>query len=185
MIKNKKIILGSSSPRRKELLKIIVDKFEIRTKIINENYNSIKPENIVKEISYNKMQALDTNNGEIIITADTVVSFENKILLKPINKEQAVNFFNLLKFNWHQVYTGICIKKDSLIKNFFVKTDVHFKDFDNNTMNYYINNYNVYDKAGGYGIQDFGAVFIDRINGDYYNIMGLPISKLYEELKNI
>jgi len=185
MIKNKKIILGSSSPRRKELLKIIVDKFEIRTKIINENYNSIKPENIVKEISYNKMKALDTKNGEIIITADTVVSFENKILLKPINKEQAVNFFNLLKLNWHQVYTGICIKKDSLIKNFFVKTDVHFKDFDNNTMNYYINNYNVYDKAGGYGIQDFGAVFIDRINGDYYNIMGLPISKLYEELKNI
>lgn len=185
MIKNKKVILGSSSPRRKELLKIIVDKFEIRTKNINENYSSTKPENIVKEISYNKMQALDTNCGEIIITADTVVSFENEILLKPINKEEAVNFFKLLKLNWHQVYTGICIKKDSLIKNFFVKTDVHFKNFDNNTMDYYIDNYNVYDKAGGYGIQDFGAVFIDQIKGDYYNIMGLPISELYDKLKSL
>ncbi|MGM0639896.1 MAG: Maf family protein [Thermotogota bacterium] len=185
MIINKKIILGSSSPRRKELLKMIVKDFEIRAKRIDESFTEQKPEEIVKEIALNKMNVLDIYINEIIITADTIVCLENEILFKPNSKEKAIKYLNSLKNNWHQVYTGICIKSESKEELFSVKTDVHFRDFDMETLLYYIENYNVYDKAGGYGIQDFGAVFIDEIKGDYYNIMGLPISELYSRLKKI
>ncbi len=185
MISDKKIVLGSSSPRRQELLKMIVKDFEIRTKSIEEIFNEKKPEKIVEEIAIKKMNVLEAKDKEIIITADTIVSLEDEILLKPNSKENAIKYLNSLKNNWHQVYTGICIKKDTKKEIFSVKTDVHFIDFDFETLLYYIENYNVYDKAGGYGIQDFGAVFIDKIIGDYYNIMGLPISELYSRLKNI
>lgn len=183
MITDKKIILGSSSPRRKELLKIIVKNFEIKTKSIDETFTKKNPEEIVKEIASNKMKVFEILEDEIIITADTIVSLDDEIILKPNSKENAIKYLNTLRNNWHQVYTGVSIKKGSKEEIFSIKTDVHFRDFDLETLLYYIENYNVYDKAGGYGIQDFGAVFIDKINGDYYNIMGLPISELYYRLK--
>lgn len=185
MIQNKKIILGSSSPRRQQLLKMIVKDFKIKTKNTDESYFSSKPENIVKEIATKKLNAIEVENDEILITADTIVYFDGEVLQKPKSKENAIEYLMNMKDNWHQVYTGVCIKKDSNIDTFSVVTNVHFRSFSDETLLYYIENYNVYDKAGAYGIQDFGAVLIDEIRGDFYNIMGLPVSEIYNRLRMI
>lgn len=185
MIQNNKIILGSTSPRRQELLKMIVREFDVKTQSTDESYETTNPEDIVEEIALKKMRAIEVDDEKILITADTIVYYEGEVLHKPKSKENAINYLTKMKGHWHQVYTGLCIKKGSYIDTFNVKTDVHFRDFNEETMLYYIENYNVYDKAGSYGIQDFGAVFIDEIRGDYYNIMGLPVSELYNRLKSL
>jgi len=185
MIQNYKIVLGSSSPRRQELLKMIVKNFEVKTQDTDESYNASNPEKIVEEIALKKMKAIEIDDEKILITADTIVYFDGEVLLKPKSKENAINYLTKMKGHWHHVYTGLCIKKGSYIDTFNVKTDVHFGDFNEEVMLYYIENYNVYDKAGSYGIQDFGAVLIDEIRGDYYNIMGLPVSELYNKLKSL
>ncbi|MDK2945909.1 MAG: nucleoside triphosphate pyrophosphatase [Geotoga sp.] len=185
MIKGKKIVLGSSSPRRQELLKMIVKEFKIKKKETDESYTSSTPEKIVKEIAEKKLNEIEIDDDEILITADTIVYFDGEILLKPKSKENAIDTLKKMKNNWHQVYTGVCIKKYDTIYDFIVKTNVHFRSFSDETVLYYVENYNVYDKAGAYGIQDFGAVLIDEIRGDYYNIMGLPISELYQRLKTL
>ncbi len=190
-LKNYNLYLGSQSPRRKQLLEGIGFKFIILPKIqIDEGYPKNLPHHRVakflakkKAIAY---QNFLTKNNSILITADTIVSFNKEILGKPKNKEEAIYFLQQLSDNKHFVYTGVCIKTQDKEINFFDKTEVHFRKFTLEEIHYYIDNYKPYDKAGSYGAQEWiGYVGIKKIIGSYFNVMGLPIEKLYVELENI
>ena len=177
-----KIILASKSPRRIELFKNI-----------NLNFNSINPKINEKKISFIKNPSkyciklaeikataihLKYNNN-LVVGADTIVYLNKLILEKPKNKKEAFNTLKKLSDRTHSVYTGVSIQTKNTKLNFFDKTSVTFYPLSNDTINYYINNYNPFDKAGAYGIQDWSKVFIKKINGCYYNVMGFPIAKFY------
>ncbi|PWJ95243.1 septum formation protein [Oceanotoga teriensis] len=179
---NNNIVLGSKSPRRQSLLKFIVNDFKIRTSDINEEYCSKNADDIVEEISEKKSKSIKIQKEEILITSDTMVFYENYKLGKPRNKDEAFKMLSMLSGKKHYVYTGITFRTLSNITTFNEKTEVYFRKLDEQIIDYYIENFNVYDKAGAYGIQDFGAVLVEKINGDYYNIMGFPISKIYYNL---
>ncbi len=188
MIKtDQKIYLASSSPRRKKLLEQIGLQFEV-LKINSEEKIKLNesPVQIVKRISLEKMEAakLKVSKG-IIITADTIVAFDNHILGKPKNKKDALRILKLLSGKTHFVYTGFSIFnfQNSKQVNDYEKTAVTFRELSNNEIKEYIASGSPMDKAGAYGIQDdFGAVFVSKINGCYYNVVGLPLSKLYKKL---
>ncbi len=188
MIKtDQKIYLASSSPRRKKLLEQIGLQFEV-LKINSEEKIKLNesPVQIVKRISLEKMEAakLKVSKG-IIITADTIVAFDNHILGKPKNKKDALRILKLLSGKTHFVYTGFSIFnfQNSKQVNDYEKTAVTFRELSNNEIKEYVASGSPMDKAGAYGIQDdFGAVFVSKINGCYYNVVGLPLSKLYKKL---
>lgn len=183
-----KILLGSNSPRRKELLQSLGFDFEV----VSINCDEIFPENLeVKNIaSYlsvlkaNAFRNLEKN--EILLTADTVVSFENKVLGKPQNSEEAEEMLTHLSGNTHQVYTGISFKTS---EKTITKTDVaevKFAEISSEEIDFYIKNYQPFDKAGSYGIQEWlGMAKISRINGSFYTIMGMPTHLVYETLKEL
>ena len=181
---DKEIVLGSSSPRRKELLRLIAKNFTIKTSNNDENYQSFKPDEIVQEISLNKSKSINILPNELLITADTIVTLDDKILGKPKNEKAAFLMLKALSNRTHYVYTGITLRTVDKIKTFFEVSKVTFYELDEEIINYYIKNYNPFDKAGAYAIQDFAAVFVKEIEGDYYNIMGLPVAKLYWQLRN-
>ena len=188
MIKtDQKIYLASSSPRRKKLLEQIGLQFEV-LKINSEEKIKLNesPVQIVKRISLEKMEAakLKVSKG-IIITADTIVAFDNHILGKPKNKKDALRILKLLSGKTHFVYTGFSIFnfQNSKQVSDYEKTAVTFRELSNNEIKEYVASGSPMDKAGAYGIQDdFGAVFVSKINGCYYNVVGLPLSKLYKKL---
>ena len=129
----------------------------------------------------------DTPNS-IIISADTIVIYKTELLNKPKNKKDASRMLNLLSGVKHKVYTGVAIAnsaKNKAISLFHEKTEVEFKKLDQNIIDYYIKNYKPYDKAGSYGIQEFSSLFVKKINGCYFNVIGLPISTLYDEIKKL
>jgi len=179
------IVLGSSSPRRQELLKLIVKNFSIRTANTEETYKSVTPDEIVKEISYKKSKDIEISEGELLITADTIVTLDGKIFGKPHNYDEAFNMLQSLSNKTHYVYTGITLRSLEKFTSFYELSKVTFYKLDKGVIDFYIKNYNVYDKAGAYAIQDFAAVFVKKIEGDYYNIMGLPLAKLYWQLGQI
>ena len=181
------IILGSASPRRKELLSDIGLKFSIQTTNKEEKYLlSLKEEEIAEFLAKQKSEFLSVNlqQNDLLITADTIVSFKNELLNKPKNKEEAFKTLNKLSGNTHKVITGVCLKSKNEEIVFSVTTLVTFKALSEDEINHYINKYNPYDKAGAYGIQDWiGKIGINNINGSYTNVVGLPISELYQHLK--
>lgn len=185
-IEDYKIILASQSPRRHYLLKEIGLEFEIKLKqFIDESY----PDHLVKdEISLhiaNKKAEIygKLEDKEILITADTIVWLNGKVLQKPIDHDDAVKILKELSGNCHQVYTGVCIKSNSKEKLFSACTDVSFKKLTYAEIDYYINHFHPFDKAGAYGIQEWiGYIGVEKINGSFFNVMGLPIQKLYTEL---
>ena len=179
------IVLGSSSPRRQELLKLITKNFTIRTANIDETYNSTTPSEIVQEISYKKSKNIEISVGELLITADTIVTLDGKIFGKPHNYNEAFHMLKTLSNKTHCVYTGITLRSMEKFSSFYEVSKVTFYKLDEEVINFYISNNNVYDKAGAYAIQDFAAVFVKRIEGDYYNIMGLPLAKLYWQLRQM
>ena len=186
-INNFHIILGSKSPRRNLLLKEMGFKFDVIVKEVEESYpDNLKPEQIalyVAEIKADAFNADELNDNDIVITADTIVCFKDEILLKPKNYNDAYNILKKLSANKHKVITGICLKSKYKQKSFFVSTDVYFKNLSDDEIKYYIENYQPYDKAGAYGIQEWiGYVGIERIEGSYFNVVGLPTHVLYEEL---
>jgi septum formation protein len=181
-----KLILASNSPRRQELLKETGFLFDIFTKDIDESI----PENITidkaaKFISEKKNIAYrEFLNDEIILTADTIVVSENKVLGKPKNSSAAVEMLQELSGKTHQVISGVCISSLQKSIVFDDITQVTFKTLSNEQIDYYIENYQPFDKAGAYGIQEWiGMVGVEKIIGSYYNVMGLPIHKVYLELK--
>ena len=181
------IILGSASPRRKELLSDLGLSFSIQTTDKEETFmHSLKEEEIAEFLAKQKSEFLSDNlqQNDLLITADTIVSFKNKLLNKPKNKEEAFETLNKLSENTHKVITGVCLKSKNKEILFSVTTLVTFKALSEDEINHYINKYNPYDKAGAYGIQDWiGKIGINNINGSYTNVVGLPISDLYQHLK--
>ena len=185
------VILASQSPRRRELLSKIIENFEVVVSDFDESNVEFDGdiEKYVKELALCKAKvvAQDIEKHAIIISADTIVVLENKILGKPKNKKEAESMLNALSGNNHKVYTGLCVidtKSNKIIQEASF-TKVKFSKLTNKEIQEYINTGSPMDKAGAYGIQDFGAVFVEKIEGCYYNVMGLPVNVLYNILKNI
>ena len=183
-----KIVLASNSPRRKELLGGLGLPFEVRTKQgIDESYpEGLDGEQIALHISKKKAEAYqcDMHERELIITADTIVYVDGKVLGKPKDSEDARRMFKLMSGREHQVITGVCIVTKEKTVQFASRTDVSFAQLTDEEIDYYIENYKPYDKAGAYGIQEWiGYVGITGIRGSYFNVVGLPVQRLYTALK--
>lgn len=185
-LKQYKIILASKSPRRQYLLKELGLDFEVRTKEVEENFpDDLKAQEIPLYLCTKKAEAFDEELDEntIVITADTVVWVEGQVLNKPENYDDAVRMLQLLSGRKHEVYTGVCLKSKHKSKVFYACTDVYFKPLSRQEIDYYIHNFNPYDKAGAYGAQEWiGYIAVEKIIGSYFNVMGLPVKELYEEL---
>jgi len=177
-----KIVLGSSSPRRQQLLKLIVKDFSIRVSNNNEKSTSNNPQEMVKEISLKKSHDIPLFHEELLITADTIVALGNTIFGKPKDYDEAFKILKTLSGCTHQVYTGVTLRTKEKATSFSEVSHVTFYELEDKLIDYYITNYSPYDKAGAYAIQDFAAVFVKKIEGDYYNIMGLPVAKLFREI---
>ncbi len=181
-----KIILASQSPRRHYLLKEIGLEFEIKLKqFVDESYpDHLKKEEIPLYIAGKKAEIYGKlEDNEILITADTIVWLKDKVLQKPIDQDDAIKILKELSGNCHQVYTGVCIKSNDKEVLFSAWTDVYFKKLTFHEIDYYINHFQPFDKAGAYGIQEWiGYIGVEKINGSFFNVMGLPIQKLYTEL---
>lgn len=194
-MQNRRIILASASPRRRELMAMAGYEFEIKVSHKEEKYVSTEPSEIVKELALLKAEDIAEQeimllNGEelVVIGADTVVAHAGKILGKPKSKEEAFHMIKGFQGDKHQVYTGIAVLKydeegNKTIVNEAVKTDVYVNPMTDEEIWKYIENDNVMDKAGAYGIQSGFAIHIEKIEGDYFNVVGLPISYIYEVLK--
>ncbi len=184
--KNKKILLGSQSPRRQELLKGLGLDFTIVKIDSDESFHShLVREEITEFISKNKAEAYENlQPNEVLITADTLVWLDNLVIGKPRNKKDAFQMLEYMAGKIHEVFTSVTIKTMEKTTTFSEKTEVHFDEFTAEEINYYIKNFRPFDKAGAYGIQDWlGYAKISKINGCYYNVMGLPLRKLYLELQ--
>jgi septum formation protein len=182
-----KIILASNSPRRKMLLEQFNIDFEIITEEIDEdNYNSVDPINIAKELSAQKAKVISSRHeGRTILAADTIVVYEDNILGKPKNIEHARDMMRMLSGNVHQVITGCTIISKNGTESFAEITKVKFYDLLESEIEEYLAFNDYSDKAGGYGIQGAGGMLVEWINGDYYNVVGLPVSKVIRKIKQI
>lgn len=181
----KKIILSSNSPRRKELLAGLDIPFEVKVLSgIDESYpEGLGVEEIPQYIAMEKAAAYDIAEDEIVITADTVVVLGDAILGKPIDESDAKNMLRALSGNTHRVVTGVCITSADKQRKFSVVSEVTFKVLSDTEINYYVNRYRPFDKAGAYGIQEWiGYVGVTSLKGSYFNVMGLPVQRIYEEL---
>ncbi len=181
----KKIILASNSPRRKELLAGLGFDFEVRVlKGVDESYpETLEACKVPGYIAREKARAYSIGDDEIVITADTVVIVDDVILGKPHSRDEAHRMLRMLSGRKHSVVTGVCISDSSGQRCLSVKTDVEFKQLDDAEIYYYIDNYHPYDKAGAYGIQEWiGYVGVVSITGSYFNVMGFPVQRIYEEL---
>ena len=180
------IILASKSPRRKELLKLLDLKFKVEVDEVDEVFPEALDTDEVAEYLAN-LKANAFNNieaNQIVITADTVVILDKQILGKPKDISEAAKMLKSLSNRSHKVMTGVCIKSKDKTVSFSNTTKVFFKQLTSSEINYYIENYKPFDKAGSYGIQEWiGAIGISKIEGSYFNVVGLPIYQLYKNLK--
>lgn len=185
------IILGSKSPRRIQLLEgIFPNKIDILVSEKDEIYPKEMPVHEIPEyLSLQKAKHILAENDikdATLITADTLVLFRNEVLSKPNNKQEAFEMLKSLSGNKHSVITGVTVVKNNQFKTFSEKTDVYFKELTEEEIEYYIDTYAPLDKAGSYGVQEFiGYIAVYKIEGCYYNIMGLPTSRLYQELNKL
>lgn len=180
-----KIILASNSPRRKELLGGLGVDFEVKVlKGVDESYPESLPSTDVAEyIAAEKAAAYTVKDDELLITADTVVIVGRDILGKPADAADACGMLRELSGKTHQVVTGVCLTTSKEQRRFSVTTDVTFKQLSNAEINYYVDKYKPYDKAGAYGIQEWiGYIGVTALSGSYYNVMGFPVQRVYEEL---
>ncbi|SNR33645.1 septum formation protein [Lutibacter agarilyticus] len=185
-LKNHQLILASQSPRRQELLKSLDVDFKIKIKEVEEVYASnLKAEEITNYLAKLKAAAFENelNENEIVITSDTIVWHANKPLEKPKDKKEAIKMLQQLSNSSHKVITSVCLKSKRKEHVFFDVTKVYFKQLSLEEITYYVENYKPFDKAGGYGIQEWiGFIGVTKLEGSYYNVMGFPVHKLYEEL---
>lgn len=187
-LKKYNIVLASNSPRRKELLQRMGVNFKVRTLYgIDESYpDSLRGEDIVRYISRNKAQAYRSSMApnELLITADTIVYVEGEVMGKPKTAEQAKEMLHKLSGKSHQVITGVTIVTADRTENFGVTSQVKFAEITDEEINFYVDNYLPFDKAGAYGIQEWiGIVAVEEIKGSYFNVVGLPVQRLYQKLK--
>ena len=187
-LKKYNIVLASNSPRRKELLQRMGVNFKVRTLFgIDESYpDSLRGEDIVRYISRNKAQAYRSSMApnELLITADTIVYVEGEFMGKPKTAEQAKEMLHKLSGKSHQVITGVTIVTADRTEDFGVTSQVKFAEITDEEINFYVDNYLPFDKAGAYGIQEWiGIVAVEEIKGSYFNVVGLPVQRLYQKLK--
>jgi septum formation protein len=187
--KNYKIILASSSPRRHELFKELNIPFKVKVKNIDEHYPpKLKGEEITEFLAKLKAKEFEQEltSKTVVITADTIVWFDNKCLEKPKNTIEATEMLHKLSGKMHQVISSFCIKTATSEKVVSAITNVYFKKLSTEEINYYVDKFQPLDKAGAYGIQEWiGYIGVKKLEGSYFNVMGLPVDKLYEELVNL
>ncbi len=186
-LNNFDIILASQSPRRQQLLKDMGINFRIILKDVEENYpETLSISKVPIYLAKLKADAFtneDLNINSIVITADTIVSINNIVLGKPKDAENAYEMLKSISGKKHEVITGVCLKSKTKTTSFASYSDVYFRELSDEEIYYYIKNYKPFDKAGAYGIQEWiGYIGIEKIEGSYYNVMGLPTQKLYLEL---
>ena len=187
-LKKYNIVLASKSPRRQELLKGIGVDFTILTKEVDESFPSKLPLiDVAPFLSLKKAKAFEDAelpDNYMVITADTVVIVENEILGKPKDRDDAVRMMNLLSGKVHKVVTGVTVHTKEKTKTFSVISKVTFETLDNQEVDYYIDNFRPYDKAGAYGVQEWiGYIGVSNVEGSYFNVMGLPTQRLYKVFK--
>ncbi len=185
------LILASGSPRRQELLSMLGLRFEVivdKTPEPDICFASIEEDvcALARFKGKNVIKKLDKSIGKTIIAADTVVAINGKVLGKPEDEDDAFRMLSDLSGNMHEVFTGVFVENTETGKeiSFCEKTEVFFKKLDINEIKDYIRTKEPMDKAGSYGIQNLGSIFVEKINGDYFNVVGLPVSKLAEVLKD-
>ena len=188
LLDNYRLVLASNSPRRQQLLKGLDLEFEAITyPDIDESFSeNLRKEGIATFLSEQKAKAYQKllDKTTIVITADTIVWFEDKVLNKPANKEEALDMLRTLSGKMHTVYTGVTLSSLDNQLTFYSETKVWFRALKEKEINYYLDTYQPYDKAGAYGAQEWiGYVAIEKIEGSYFNVMGLPVQKLYSELE--
>ena len=187
-LKKYNVVLASNSPRRKELLQRLGIPFKVRTLLgIDESYpDTLRGEDIVRYISRNKANAYRSSMGpdELLITADTIVYLQGEVMGKPHDADDARRMLRALAGQVHQVITGVTIITANDMENFAVTSQVKFSDLSDDEINYYVDRYLPLDKAGAYGIQEWiGLVAVEELRGSYFNVVGLPIQRLYQALK--
>lgn len=180
-----KLILASSSPRRQEILNQVQIPFTIRKPNLDESQiDTIEPNEKVKQLAILKGNSVPIyNKDEVILAADTIVSYKQNIFEKPKDKEDAYQMISKLSGHVHEVFTGVMLRSLGSEKVFVERTKVEFWPLPEEEIDWYVSTNDPYDKAGAYGIQSLGAMFVKQIIGDYYNVMGLPISRLVRELQ--
>lgn len=187
MAQEPKIILASGSPRRRQLFSSLGVEFASISPEVDETFDvSLKPDEIAKQISQQKADEIYARYPDCaVIAADTIVVTKSEILGKPKDEKDAFEMLKNLSDAWHVVITGVCILHKDKKTLFSEKTRVHFKELDDDFISWYVQTKEPMDKAGAYGIQGFGAMLVDRIEGDFYNVMGFPISSIMGQLKRL
>lgn len=179
------IVLASKSPRRKELLRRITQDFVVKSADVEETLpDGISPKQAVLYLSQIKAEPLD-HTVDTVIGADTVVAYQNQILGKPANAHEARSMLRLLSGKTHSVFTGVTVLRGEQKASFCCETRVTFYELTDLEIDAYIDTNEWTDKAGAYGIQGYGAMLVEKIDGDYFNVVGLPISRLYRVLKSL
>jgi len=183
-----KIVLASNSPRRQQLLHEMAIPFEVRLKPVDEVFPSylIKEEiaSYLSELKANAFSDEEIGDNELLITADTIVCLDDQILNKPNDRNHAIEMLMQLSGKKHEVITGVCFKSREKMKSFFVSTFVFFRELTPGEIEYYVDKFQPFDKAGAYGIQEWiGFVGIKKIEGSYFNVVGFPTERIFEELK--
>ena len=187
-LNNYNVILASGSPRRQQFFRDLDIDFSIQLKEIEEIYpENLKGVAITDYLSNLKSEAFSTlNDNDLLITSDTIVWLEGKALGKPKDAKDAFTMLKAMSGKKHEVITSVCLKSNSFQKIINDITIVTFKELSDDEIHYYINNYKPFDKAGAYGIQEWiGFIGIDKIEGSYFNVVGLPVHKLYKELMSL
>ena len=175
-----RIVLGSGSPRRRELLSDLGYTFSIRTADIDETPPpGLEGRQIAEFLAKHKAEHIETAPNEVLITSDTVVWHNGASLAKPANRNEAIEMITQLSGDTHQVITGVCLRHDEHLRVFSDVTEVKFKDLSRPDIEFYVDSYCPFDKAGAYGIQEWiGMIGIEYIRGSYFNVVGLPVEKL-------
>ncbi len=189
-LKKYQVILASNSPRRKELLAGLGVEYEVRTlPDIDESYpEALQGADIPLYIAKEKADAYLAilKPGELMITADTIVWLDGKVLGKPLDREEALQMLRDMSGRTHEVFTGVCLTTTEWQRSFTAQTEVRFSKLSEEEIAYYVDKFHPMDKAGAYGVQEWiGFIGVENISGSYYNVMGLPVQRLYKELSKV
>ncbi|HJV30800.1 MAG TPA: Maf family protein [Bacillales bacterium] len=181
------LILASSSPRRKELLENLHLSFDIFSSDVDESYDpNLSPAEVVMELADRKARAVFNQHPHaFVIGSDTIVVLDGKILGKPTNEADAINMLNMLSGRQHEVYTGVSILSPENSTHFYERTEVLFWELTDEEIKAYVQSGEPFDKAGAYGIQQLGSMLVKKINGDYFAVVGLPLSRTIRELRKV
>jgi septum formation protein len=181
------LILASSSPRRKELLENLRLTFTISSSEVDESFDpTLSPEDVVMDLAERKAQVIFKENpNAFVIGSDTIVVADGQVLGKPTDEADAREMLKMLSGKKHDVYTGVSILSPNGTNRFFEKTEVWFWELNDEQINFYVQSGEPLDKAGAYGIQQLGSMLVKKINGDYFAVVGLPVSRTYRELKRL